>query len=827
MNDLRFAIRLLAKNPGFTAVAVLTLALGIGANSALFSVVYAVLIKPLPYPEPERLVQVQSTISAPGKPAFTFPEWAYPRFELLRDQNRAFAQVVACASGEVTVTDGGDPERLKTEQVSAGYFALLGLRPARGRFFVAEEDQRARSQPVAVISDGLWRRRFGAEPGVLGKVIRANKVALTIVGVMPRGFGGQSGSAELWVPITMVPALDGDPDRLNRPGTMWHRVLARLSPGTSLAGAQAALAAVEKQIEAVYPPRKDAGTWNLKVVPLQAALTDPDISRSLRVLMAAVGFVLLIACVNVGNLLFARAASREGEIAVRLALGATRGRLVRQLLLESLVLAAVAGALALILARWSVDLLAAFQPVDNYSFFSANTILPEFGAIRLTPAVLVFNFIVALGCALLCGLLPAWQATRKPLNPACHRASGSPAGEWGGLRLLGGRSALVVGETALALVLLIGAGLMVHSFARLTRTKIGFDPANLLTLRLDKPRGLSGEAGTVFIQQVLERVGALPGVESACLANATPLSGTFDRSVALAKPSGPDGGRGEFPVGIHHASAGYLGTLRVSLLRGRWLSEQDRGGGKKVAVINETAARRHWPAQDPIGQKLDLSLAIAPEYADVEIVGVVGDLKYDKMDAEIGADVYLSYQQADYPGYYLTLRTTVEPLQTVGAVRQVVAGLDPSLPLYDVMTMRQRIANSLSRMEFNTLLLTGFALLAVVLATIGVYGLVAYSVGQRTREIGIRMALGARVSGIMQLVLWQGLRLVLVGSLIGLAAALGLTRFLRSLLYEVKPADPLTFASVTLLLGLAALLACWVPARRAARTDPVAALRYE
>jgi predicted permease len=829
MKDLRFAFRQLLKNPGFTVVAVLTLALGIGANSALFSVVFAVLIKPLPYPEASRLVQVQTSIAEPGKPTQTFAYCSYPRFEILRDHNQVFSQVAACADQEVTLTGGGEAERVQAEQVSSTYFPLLGLQPSLGRVFGAEEDRSSAPTPVVVIGDGLWRRRFGGDPGVIGKSLRVNTTSLTIIAVLPPGFRGQSGSAELWVPITLVPVLNGDPSRLQRPWTMWHQVLGRLKPGVTLAAAQAGLAPTEKQIEEAYraPAEAGAATWSIQLAPLQAALTDPTIRRSLSVLLAAVGVLLLIACVNVTNLLLARGASRQGEMAIRLALGATRWHLVRQLFLENLLLAAVAGCVALLLAHWGTHLLAAFQPADSFSFFAAHARLPDFAAIHINAPVLALNFGVALACGVFFGLIPAWRAIRRPLNPALHRTTNGGMGPSHGLRWLSGRSLLVAGQTGLALVLLVGAGLMLRSFARLTATPIGFDPENLLTFRLDQPPGLPADGSARFFEQVLGRVATLPGVQSACVANATPLSGTFDRSVVVLPRSGADGGRAEVPIGVHHASADYLRTLRVPLLRGRWLTEQDLSGSKLVAVINQTMARRHWPDGDPVGQELDLSPAMGPDYPAVEIIGVVGDVKYDDLAAEIGADVYLSYLQCSYPGYHVTLRTEKNPSSVVTAVRQAVAALNTDVPLYDVMTMRQRMANSSSRLEFNALLLAMFALLALGLSATGLYGLVAYSVAQRTREIGLRMALGAPAQGVVGLIVWQAMRMVLLGGLIGLGFALALTRFLRSLLYEVEATDPLTFAGVALVLALAAVLASYLPARRAAKVDPNVALRYE
>jgi putative ABC transport system permease protein len=827
MNDLRFAFRQLRKSPGFTAVAVLTLALGIGASTALFSVVHAVLIRPLPYPDPNRLLQVQCSLSAPGRPARTFAEWSYPRFESLCDMNRAFAQVAACGTRELTLTGVGEPERVKAEEVSASYFPLLGLRPVLGRVFTADEDRSAGAAAVAVLGDGFWRRRFGADPGVIGKTLRFPRATLTIIGVLPAGFRGQSGGADLWVPITLAPVLEGNPERLRRAGTMWHSVLARLQGGTSIATAQAEMAGLDRQLEKLHPGPDPGEQWSIQLVPLQRALTDLAIRRSLLVLLGAVGCVLLIACVNVANLLLARAAARRGEIAVRLALGATPARITRQMLVEGLLLSAAAGLLALLVARWGVDLLAAFQPADRPALFSPSARLPDFGQIRLSPVVLGFNFLVALGSAVLFSLLPAWQAARQPLSAPLHAASNRTAGRPPGRAALGGRNLLVAAETALALMLLVGAGLLVHSFTRLATTSLGFDPEHLLTARLDCPEGATEETAGLFFRQVLERVAVIPGVESACLANATPLSGTFDRSVAVVEGPGIAGGRIEVPIGVHISSTACLHTWRMPLLGGRWLTDQDQRGTKLVTVINQTFARKYWPGADPVGQSLDLSPALGPGYGKAEIVGVVGDVKYDEMDAAFVPDVYLSHLQTGYGGYYLTLRTTPDPSSLAGAVRRTVAALDASVPVYDVMTMRQRIANSLSRLEFNALLSLLFALLALGLAAIGLYGLVAYSVAQRTREIGIRLALGAEAQAVLRWMIWQGLRMVLWGGFAGLLGALALTRVLQGLLYGLTATDPLTFLLVLALLLAVAVLACWLPARRAAQVDPMVALRTE
>jgi putative ABC transport system permease protein len=826
--DLRYALRVLKRSPGFAGTVVLTLALGIGVNSALFSVIHNVLLKPLPYPDPGRLVQAQSTVTASGKPVEVFPVWSYPRFEFLREHSRIFAQVAACADHSLTLTQAGEPERVKAELVSASYFSLLGLEPQLGRVFDEREDQTPGAQPVAVLSDGLWRRRFGGQTDVLGKTVCLNKTYLTVVGVLPAWFKGQLGATEVWAPITMAPILQNDPERLTRAATMWHQVLARLNPEISLAAAQAAMAPLAKEIETVYPLPDQRSAWGIRLAALQKANTDPALRRSLLVLSAAVGFVLLITCVNVGGLLLARGISRQGQVTTRMALGATRAQVVRQLLIESLVLSVGAGVLALLFAHEGIHLMAAFRPADSQGFHAWYARLPDFGTIGLGAPVLLFNFVLALLCGVLFGLVPALRTTRRSLASSLRGTTESaPAGTWSSLRLCRGRSLLVVGQTALAIVLLVGAGLMLRSFVRLMTTKVGFEPAGLLTLQVTAPQGLSADAWGSAVQQIEQRVASIAGVQSVCAADAAPLSGSFDRSIVMLQQSGSEKGPTEVFIGVHRASPAYLRTLQVPLLAGRWFTEQDVAGVKRVVVINETMARRYWPGTGPVGQSLDLSMAIGPGYAPVEIVGVVGDVKYDDMAAPFGNDIYVPYLQSGYPAYCLTLRTAGDPLSLATSVRQAVAAVQRDLPVSGVMTMAQRMANSTSRTRFIALLLALFAALALVLAVLGSYGLIAYSVAQRTREIGIRMALGAPASQVLCLTLCQGMRLVVLGSLIGVAVALALTRLLRSLLYEVSAADPWTFAAVVFVLALAALVACYIPARRAGRIDPMAALRYE
>jgi putative ABC transport system permease protein len=826
MNELRFACRHLLKSPAFTGAALITLALGIGANSALFSVLYAVLFEPLPYPESDRLVQVQSVVLSPGKAPQAIAYWSHPRFELLRDQNRIFSHLAAYHGSALRVSAAGPAERLQGEAVSHSYFPMLGVRPVLGRWFLPEEDRKGAAEQVVIISAGMWHRHYGGDARVIGRTLRVNEIEVTIVGVLPVGFRGLSEEAELWVPMALVPVLEENPERLNRPFTMWHRVAGRLNPSVTMAAAGSSLMALDEQLNAALPmPGTDV--WQLRLRSLREAATDPVIRRSLLVLAGAVGFVLLIACVNVANLLLARAATRQKETAIRVALGATRMQLLRQLLTENLVLALLAGGLALLVARWTVNLMAAFQPANEFALFAQYARLPDLGTIPLHAPVLAFTFLLALGCGLVFGIIPVLRPVRGSVRDSLQGAVTRPAQHADRLWFGGGHGLLIVAETALTMMLLVGAGLMIHSFSRLTTTRIGFEPQSLLTFRLDEPRDASAAKGELFFDQVTGRIGVIPGVESVCLAEAAPLSGTYDRSFMLIQPGGAEQTPVEVLIGIHPASEEYLRTLQVPLLGGRWFNEQDRRDTKLVAVINQTAAQRYWPSTSPIGQSLDLSPALSNPYSAVEVVGVIGDVKYDNMAAEPSPNVYLSHRQRPCSSVYLTLRTQIDPLLLVDEVRAAVAAENPAVPLYDLMTMEQRIRNSISRARFNALLLVAFAGLAVVLAAVGLYGVLAYSVLQRTREIGLRMALGARATDVLQLMISQGMRLVAVGIMLGLAGALVLTRLMRSLLYEIPPTDPVTFAGVTLLFVFLAFLACYLPARRAARVDPLVALRQD
>ncbi len=814
--DLRYGARMLLKNPGFTLIAILTLALGIGANTAIFSVVNALLLRPLPYRQPEQLVKVFRT--QPDSTKGMLPSlWSYPRFELLRDGNQSFAEVVGFNQSFYNLTGTDAPERLQAEMVSDGYFPLLGVNTIVGRSFTAED-----AGTAALLGYGLWQRRFGGDPQVLGKVLEMDKAAFTIVGVLPPGFRGQSGTADAWLPMRAAPKFVST--ILTDPNDHWFQVIARLQAGVTLAQAQADMQQVSAQIEQKYPSppnSKDTQVGNAKVPaiePLQAAKVDPALKTSFLILLAAVGLVLLIACANVANLLLARAIARQREFALRAALGASRWRLLRQLITESLLLAIAGGMLGVLLARWGIALLMNIRPSDNTQFWTSYTHTFNFFTINLDWRVLSFNFVLALLTGLWFGLLPALQSSFINVNEALKESAGVG---FRGQRKLSLRSLLVVGEIALALVLLSGAGLMINSLLRLQSVNLGFVPENLLTMTV-----YARDAKPEFYEQLLARVQALPGVEAASFSRNAPLIGRSARAVidiegrADVKQAG---------VGFHSVSPDYFKTLGINLRRGRVFTAQDRAGAPRVALINQTAAEKFFPGIDPIGKRL--RPYVTPQYETpekfVEIVGVVADARYGRLEEAIGPDVYVSSLQPTDPTRTLIVRSRVEAAALTAAVQQAVLTLDRNVPLTAIQTMKERAAEVTSRTRFIAVLLGLFAALALLLAGLGIYGVMAWSVTARTREIGIRLALGAQTSDVRKLVITQGIQLTLCGVVVGLLAAFAVTRLLKTLLFGVSATDPLTFASLALLLMSVALAACWIPARRATKVDPLIALRRE
>ena len=809
--DLRYAARVLWKSPGVSAVAVVALALGIGANTAIFSVVNAVLLRPLPYRDAERLVRLSEQSEKLPQMSVSFPN-----FVDWRAQASVFEQMAAIQSQSYNLSGGdGEAERLVGRNVSPEFFPILGVAPAQGRVFTEEENVPGGVR-VAVISHGLWQRRFGSDRGVVGRAVTLNGQPFTVVGVLPQDFryGAQT---DVYVPINS--AID-DTMRTSRgyhPGIF---VLARLREGVSFEQADAEMEAISARLAAQYP---DSNTGNRARMRLLSETVVGSLRPSLLVLLGAVGVVLLIACANVANLLLARAAARQKEIAVRTALGASRLRIARQLLTESVVLALVGGGCGLLLALWSVDYLRSLTAGS----------LPPTAEIGLDASVLGFTLGVSVLTGLVFGLAPALQASRTDLNTALKEGGRSQSAGGGRQRL---RGALVVAEVALSLLLLIVAGLLMKSFARLQQAELGFNPQGLLTVQVSRAVGEDKDPvrAAAFFEQLRERLAATAGVEAAAYTAGMPILGAPDTSIMVAGRPRPEPGKAPQAV-LYVTSPGYLETLGIRLVRGRFFEERDDRRAQQVAVVDEAFARILFPGEDPIGQHLD-SDWLGPEVPDAEIVGVVEHVNhYGAGEPEQArAQLYYAFKQMPEKalpdflgGVFVGVRAKGDPAALAQTVRREVQQLDPHQPVYAVTTMEESLARSFSTQRLAALLLGLFAGLACVLAAVGLYGVMSYTVTQRRHEIGIRMALGARPRDVLRLVVGRGMLLAAAGIGLGLVGALAATRLLVSLLYGVSAADPAVYAGISLLLALVALAANYFPARRAMKVDPVVALRHE
>jgi predicted permease len=830
--DVRYALRALRLHVGFTAVVVLTLALGIGANTAIFSVIDAAMLRPLPFREPERLMQLYLTVPHAEAAAVDSFVWSYPKFELLRSSQHAFDRVAAYSGGSVSLTGTDTPERVLAEFVSGSYFDLLGVGVHRGRAFLAEEDSAQDPRSVAVLGYSLWQRRFGGDESIVGRTVEISKRRMTVIGIARPGFEGLTGSADLWIPLALTPVFLY-PGALEEAGNHWLDAVGRLAPGKTLDAGRAEMARLGPVIdEARGFNSPGAKGWGATAESLRDARSDAFLQRAMIVLLGAVGFVLLIACVNVANLLLARAAGREREIAVKAALGAGRIRIVRQLLTESLVLAVAGGALGLALAVWLVDLLRVIAPAAMAGASSQASQFLDLDTAGINPRVLLFSATLSIITGLVFGVIPALAATRPDLNGVLRQgAPGATRGGLGSLRKLELRSVLIAGEVALAMMLLAGAGLMLRSFARASEIDPGFDPRNTVSFRLAPPADsiYTSANAPVFKARLIDRLNEIPGVVAASAASCAPLSSACGLSVVL----GIDGATVErqgtsMDIGIHSVSPAYFETLGIAISQGRRLLPTDRTGGPKVVVINAAAARKFFPGVDPIGRRIAVGTSFfagGSEYA--EIVGVAANVRYDAIDSDPRPHLYYSALQNTSSRGLFVVRTRGEPSAIVPAIREAVRSVDADLPIYSVETMDERVSSALSRRRFGAILLGVFGATALLLAAIGVYGVMAYSVAQRTREVGIRMALGARAGDVMQLMLRQGLAIVGIGVVVGIAGATALSRVLSGLLYDVQAVDPVSFSLMAAVLTASAAIACYLPARRATRVEPSIALRGE
>jgi putative ABC transport system permease protein len=813
--DMRFAVRSLLRSPAFTAIAVLTLAIGIGANTAIFSVVYSVLLRPLAYAEPEQLISIRAAYSGTG--AQDIPA-SQPEYNDLLSEVSALHDLAAVYPISINLTGLGEPQRIQASVVSDNYFRVLGVAPAMGRDFTPEDD-RGQIGYVVIISHELWQKRFGGDPGVIGKTVRLDDDPMTIIGIMPRGFRHvlESGASpmEVWAPI----ALDNpDPDFLNSRTARVYDLIGRLKPGRTVEHARAELGVLSARLRAQYPQIYPAAQgWHPVAEPLAEQVVG-DVRPALLVLLGAVGFVLLIGCANVANLLLARATVREREIALRTALGSSRGRLVRQLLTESLVLAAIGGGLGLVLASWGSSALG--RLVALY--------LPRAGEIELSVPVLGFSAFLILLTGVVFGLIPALQASRADLQGVLKDSGRGSAGA-PRTRM---RAALVVAEVAVALMLLAGAGLMLRSFQRLMAVEYGFDPDRLLTLQMwlpvpndrSKGRYQTHPQRRTFYERALAAVQAVPGVRDAALISQLPLRGRGDFRLTIeGRPVAPD----EPPTTAEGrlVSPNYFETMGIPLLAGEGLPELSDSLSNRRILVNRTMAEKYWPGADPIGRRVRFGAGTDGPW--LTVVGVVGDVRQIGLADPPKEELYSSFHVVTSQEMSMVVRTGDDPERLGAAVTAAIRSVDPEQPVFSVMSMERVIENASAERRISMVLLLLFAGMALLLSAIGIYGVMAYTTTQRRHEIGIRLALGAAAPDVLRLVVGQGMRLVLLGLVAGLLGAWLLSRALTSQLFGITAQDPLTYAAVALLLGSVALVATWVPARRATRVDPMISLRVE
>jgi predicted permease len=816
--DLRYAFRVFAKNPGFTFAAVLSLAIGIGANTSIFSIMNALLLRPLPYKDADRLVILWNR-----SPGLNITEdWFSPaQYFDIKAEHRGFEQLAIAIGGNDNLTGQGEPERVGTIRVSSSLLPMLGLRAASGRLFVADEDSPGHPA-TALLSHGMWARHYGSDPRMIGKSITVNGKAYEVVGIMPQDFS---------LPREVMPTLDGaeqadillplplPADASRNRDHEDYNIIGKLKPGVSIQQAQAEMDTITAHLRRDYPATYPAnGGLTFGIVPLLEQVVG-DVRRPLYVLLGAVAFVLLIACANVANLLLSRAVARQKEIAIRTAMGANRVRIARQLMTESVLLALSGGVLGVLFSYWSLHWINILGPKS----------VPRLGAITIDGETLLFTFLLSLLSGILFGLAPALRASLLNLYATLKDADRGSAGTssmWGRGNNL--RRLLVISQLALCVMLLIGAGLLIRSFARLQNVSPGFNPQNVLTLELT----MSGrkyddkQAVLATYHQLFERLERLPGVAAAGAVTSLPLSEMFAWGPITVEGWVLSPGENFINADERMVNGHYFQAMVIPLLQGRLFNDQDTATSPLVLIIDDYMAQQLWPNQNPIGKRIHFGGVTAKE-PWVTVIGVVGRIKQYTLDSDSRIAFYLPQTQHVTRAMNVVVRSGIDPAALASAVKQQIHELDSDLPLYNLRTMTQRVDESLARRRFSMLLLALFACLAFVLATIGVYGVMAYLVSQGTREIGIRMALGATPGGILSLVLRKGMILALSGVTIGLGGAFALTRLMRGLLFGVEATDPLTFVAISLLLTLVALLASYIPAHRASRIDPVVSLRYE
>ena len=805
INDLRYALRGLLRKPLFTVFIILTLALGVGANAAIFSVVNGVLLRPLPYPQPERLMMVWVYNPRQG---FDKDVATYPTFIDWRTQSQSFENLAAYFGASVSLTGVGDPAQLRGARVTSSFFSILNVQPALGRWFT-EQDATAGHERVVVLEHGLWKQRFGSDRTIVGRTIQLGGRPYEVVGVMPQGFQYPD-DATLWLPLAPVEPYK---QLMESRGSFWLNVIGRLRPGATQASAQIEMDTIARRLEQQYPD-SNAGQ-GIRLTSLHDEIVG-DVRRALLVLLGAVGCVLLIACANVANLLLTRATGRQREIAIRAALGAQRLRIVRQLLTESLVLALVGAAAGLLLATWGV---AALQE-------AAPTNIPRLTSIKIDLPVLLFTLIVALVTGVIFGIAPAWQSASANQSDAL-KEGGRTGGE--GARGRRVRNLLAVVEVAVALVLLVGAGLLARSFAAIARTDLGFNPRNVLVLQLDLPRQRYTEDQRIvqFYQQLSERVAAMPGVRSVGLGSSVLLGRLPNSSTLIVEGRPVPRDAVNIPVPYDTVTNGYFATLGIPLTRGRLFGPEDTPTAPSRVVVNEAFVRRFFPAEEPLGKRVTFN---GPQDKNIQwytIVGVVADTRRGGVDRPAWAELYFPLTQSADPRLMVLMRTAGDPISVARAAQEQVWAIDAGQPVASVRTLEEIVARVQANRRFTMLLLGVFATVALVLATVGIYGVIAYSTAQRTQEIGIRVALGAARSDVLRMVLSDGLRIGVLGSVIGIAAAAAMSRLLSGLLFGVSPHDPLTFVVLPAALLIVAALASLIPARRALAIEPVRALRAE